>query len=287
MKANSLSICIPSLKGEEFFCNKDCPYCISKMTGMNPVNTEFYTRNIIKAQYVAEAAQVTSVVLTGKTEPLTNMDMVLMMARRFHKFPLEVQTNGLLLTASKIKMLAYAGINTVAISIDSWDQLDTLRGAIGLLREKPITVRLTINLTRDILRLSPEEVHYYELAATMVNKCREYGADQVSFRELTIPDHPIESEASKAAQAWISADLPAGWAKVFLASYDMLLQNKGLEVRSLPFGPKIYMLNGVSCTSFTHCIQEKPANDDIRSLIYYEDGHMSTMWYGSNYGRIF
>ena len=49
------------------------------------------------------------------------------------------------------------------------------------------------------------------------------------------------------------------------------------------------MVDGVSVSWFDNCIQETNVDsDEIRSLVYWEDGHLSTSWYGSSqYGRLF
>jgi len=49
-------------------------------------------------------------------------------------------------------------------------------------------------------------------------------------------------------------------------------------VRSIPFGAKIYDINGISLTYFEYCIQESSSDSNIRSLIYREDGHLYTSW---------
>jgi hypothetical protein len=102
----------------------------------------------------------------------------------------------------------------------------------------------------------------------------------------TIPSNFVETNESREAINYIqSVDLEK--VKTFLEGFNNLILEEGTFVRNLPFGASIYMIDGISATIFRHCIQENSNEDDIRSLIYYEDGHMSTSWYGSNFGRIF
>jgi hypothetical protein len=49
-------------------------------------------------------------------------------------------------------------------------------------------------------------------------------------------------------------------------------------VRRLPFGATIYDVEGISFTHFDYCVQDSNSDDEIRSLIYMEDGHMYTSW---------
>jgi hypothetical protein len=73
---------------------------------------------------------------------------------------------------------------------------------------------------------------------------------------------------------------------IFLRQYYAYLQSNGMKIMRLPYGATLYMVEGVSCTHFDYCIQDSNNDNDIRSLIFHEDGHLSTSWYGSNYGRI-
>ena len=287
MKANSMSICVPSIKGEDFFCNKNCPYCVTKMTGMNPVNRERFLKNFNKAKHIGELAQVTSIIITGKSEPLLDLKTVKHICEIFSEFPIEIQTNGLLLNEETITLLGMFGIDTIAISIDSYAQMEKLASIIPFIKEKGMTLRYTINLTGNILQKNPNSISYIEYTKEILSIVKNYGVDQVSFRDITIPNYAIDTEESRKTQEWINLNIPKKWAGTFIASYEWLLQHEGVKVCELPFGAVVYMYDGMSCTYFGYCIQDSNKDNDIRSLIYYEDGHMATTWYGSNYGRVF
>lgn len=285
VKANSLSISIPSLKGEQFFCNKDCPYCISKMTGMNPVSIDRFVNNFDKAKHLAEMAMVSSVIITGKTEPLTNMSMVKVACEAFSEFPIEIQTNGILLSEKVIHALDDLRVDTVAISVDSIEQIHSLKKAISVIRELGMTVRFTINLTNDTI--NSYEGDLTERVKKFIGLSKSYGVEQVSFRNITVPLSPVGTTESLATKKWIEDNVSAELSNEFVNAYTNLLKEKGVKVAELAFGAVIYMYEGISCTYFDYCIQDENNGENIRSLIYYEDGHMSTTWYGSNYGRIF
>ena len=276
MKANSLSISIPSVS----VCKKNCPYCISKMTGKATVDFGNFFQNIHKAKTLSNHANVSSIIISGKTEPLQpeNFDMLKEICKVFKEYPIEIQTNGLSLKLGETqRVLKECGVNTIAVSIDSYSQF---KGMLEILRKayfKSFNNRVTINLTTDIMEHNSTEY---------VNLCKRFGINQLSFRELTIPKFPVDSQESYSAIEYIETIDPLKVA-LFIAEFQEKLKNAGMFVRSLPFGASIYMLENVSCTVFEECIQENSNDEDIRTLIYWEDGHMSTSWYSSNHGRIF
>lgn len=278
MKATSLSICIP-VEGK---CNKNCPYCVSKMTGCSPVTGwNSFRRRLEKARTIAELSGVTSIILTGKSEPLLNLSALEVAAEEFHDFPLIVQTNGRLLVKdlSTIDRLAEIDIDIIAVSVDTVREIVDLKAAAKEIHECGMTLRITVNLSDRIMDvMTPEQV----FAA-----CKTQGIDQLSFRVLTIPDYPVDTAASRKAQEWIQKNVDTEKLSRFFRDYEDLVERHGRFVSRLPFGAKLYDVDGVSCTLFHHCIQESNGEDDIRTLVYWEDGHLSTSWYGSNVGRIF
>ena len=297
MKANNLSICIPNKK-----CDKNCPYCISKMTGQGAEeNQEIFYSNLQKAKRMAELCGVTSIIVTGKGEPLLDMGSLLKIGEVFGKdFPLEVQTNGVRLSQfnvrNNLKELQKFGYNTIAISIDSPLQMNNMMYLTKAIKKLNLgfTIRFTINLTNEML----QRIKYCSIQQTgerainyflkeLGSKEKEFGVDQVSFREITIPNRPLDNEESKEAVEWINNNVDLESIKIFKKDLNSLISRSGVFVRKLPFGASIYMINGISVTHFDYCIQESSYDEDIRSLIYWEDGHMSSSWYGSNYGRIF
>ncbi len=73
MDSENLTICIPPERDGPR-CDKNCPYCISRMTGYIDHNYHMVMRNIDKVKTAAKAARVYSVMLTGAGEPLLNLD---------------------------------------------------------------------------------------------------------------------------------------------------------------------------------------------------------------------
>lgn len=287
MKANSLSICVPVPENlRESFCNKNCPYCVSKMTGYGKVDEGAFYNRLPKVKHLAEMCQVNSVIFTGKSEPLLNMQVLKELGLEFRDFPLEVQTNGILLSDKNIFTLYEYHFDTIAISIDSPKQLGEMFKKIPFIHGLGMTVRMTINLTSEIMG-DPNDK---EKVQRILNLLQEEGVDQVSFRSIVIPNNAVNTLESIEAQEWIKKNIDQDQAEAFMADYQMILAEQGTEVRRVKSGIwqlAIHMYKGMSCMSFPYCVQDSNTNEDIRSLVYYEDGHLSTTWYGSNHGRIF
>lgn len=252
------------------------------MTGINPINRDWFYLNLRKARHMAEMAQVNSIVITGKTEPLLDMPAVEKVCRVFEDFPIEIQTNGILLNENVLNSLAFYKVSVIAVSMDNIKQFNDLKDIFKFIKSKGMTVRLTVNLVNELL-LSKKFSSFSKYLAY----CKENGVEQLSFREITIPNYSIDSEESKVTQRWIKKNVSEVETNKFISRYEKQLKSKGMHLYDLAFGASLYMLEGVSCTYFEYCVQDSHKEEDIRSLIYYEDGHMSSTWYGSNYGRIF
>ena len=91
-----------------------------------------------------------------------------------------------------------------------------------------------------------------------------------------VPKKSVETEASFAAMKWINTNDCSGsyakWGNEFVD-----LPNKSL-IRVLPHKAQVWDINGVSVCFSDYCIQEANSSDDIRSLIFLEDGHIYTAW---------
>lgn len=270
MKSNNLSISIPN-KG----CNKNCPYCISKITGYMKSNNDVFYRNILKVKNYAKLANVSSISLTGKGEPLLNMPDLTLLIKTFNEFPVELQTNGILLNKDTIKTLYNCGLDVIAISIDDgWFYSDELKEIIANIKETGMTARLTINITSNtnLMTYSFNE---------FVDQIKKLDADQFSFRKIVSPSN---ADINDSTVIWINKNVDN--------SYEQLInefknfKDNFREIRKLPYGATVYDVKGISFTYFDYCIQDTNNTEDIRSLIYMEDGHLYTSW-DSKASRLF
>ena len=272
MKAQSLSICVPNMG-----CNKNCPYCISKFTGASTPNRLLIERNIAKVVKLAETASVSSVILTGKGEPLLNIDDIRYFAGKFSDFPIEVQTNGLVLLEQDdlIKELYECDVNVVAFSFDRLSQFDQFKDVISQIKDWGIVVRVTFNVS-DSYNF-PANTRALVLL-DFIDACKPAGVNQLSFRNITIPHNYVHSTASKKAQAahdWIRQNTRNG---LYRELVTRLREINAPLIRSLPFGAKVYDVYGIAVTYFDYCLQDSHTDEDIRSIIFEEDGHAYTAW---------
>lgn len=264
LNAENLTISVPN-RG----CDKNCPYCVSKMTGSVNSNMELMYRNAHKVYNVARAAGVTSVLFTGKGEPMLNIPVLFNLLKEFNDFPCEVQTNGIQLLGAirdgenLITLLAENGLNVVAISMDNDAQFEAYKPVIELINSNGMIVRLTVNLT--------DRLKKYHLPEFAIDYCINSGVRQLTFRHITIPKNCKDSKVGK----WIKEHA------VRRSDFSNALVNimhNGRLIRDLNTGVKIYDFGGLSLAISDYCIQDQDFGSNLRSLIFQEDGHLYTSW---------
>jgi len=270
MKANDLTISIPIDKK----CDKDCPYCISKMTGYVKSNADLFWRNINKIKTIARASSVTSVLITGKSEPFLNTDAISKIGDIFKDYPLEIQTNGIRLNKeiSKTSMArAIEKYNIIALSIDNFETFDKYSMLISILNDNGFVVRATFNVT--------DKIRGYA-CSDMIVKAQEYGIRQLSFRNIDCPRRITDTNEAKKSMEWIIKHKCQEQYDRIINEFNDIKRNMPFcdAVRHLPFGATVWDIDRLAVTTFDRCIQSENNNDDIRSLIYKENGHCYTSW---------
>jgi organic radical activating enzyme len=259
MKANNLTICIDAA------CNMDCPFCISKMTFAPKPDHELFCRNIQKAKYLAKAAGVSSVMITSKGEPTLNMEMVKYVLRIFKDFPTEIQTNGKDITSKMIGEMYFEKLNTLAVSVSGslTEHVDLFEFAHTM----KLNTRITLVLTDNLLNV---DLGY------MIDYCQRYHVSQITFRKATAPSHRLDTAEAIKTYNWIVCNTHEKHKQLFMKLQEF--QNANNTIRKLPWGAIVYDVNGIAVTTIDYCIQDYNNWDDIRSLIYHQDGHMYTSW---------
>lgn len=289
LRSENLTISVPN-EG----CNKNCPYCISRMTGYTHSNWPLIMRNINKVKTNARTAGITNILLTGKGEPLLSLYEVESLARSFgDEFPVEIQTNGLLLLkdfnagqkflAENIRLprqhtflyekLHDWGIDIVAISVDRKKDFKRFVFVIKEMQKIGLTVRLTINISNMM----------FESWTNIFSEIKKLNVNQVLIRKLSIPEYG--SDDSDVVE-WIEMNAPEKLYNNIVHAMDRSIKSRGRHIRTLNTGEKVYDLDGVSVVGIDYCIQENSDGNDIRSLIFHEDGHLYTMW-NSEASRLF
>ena len=261
MKAQNLTISIP-YKG----CDKNCEYCVSKMTGYIESDIDLMRMKVDKVYNLAKAANVTSVLLTGKGEPLLNRDILLEFVKKFQEWPVEIQTNGIWLSKNLwfLNNIMLVGTDIIAVSIDTMEQFWDYENLFNKIKKLGMVVRVCMNVT-NLLKIN----RFFEL---FIKLTKEDLVDQLLFRNITIPNNTSKEHS---AAKWITNNVDK---YNYSDLYHQLMDSNPNEIRTLPDGTKVYDVNGVSVTFSDYCIQDRNDSEDIRSLIFMEDGHLYTSW---------
>lgn len=266
MKAQNLTISVP-YNG----CDKDCPYCVSRMTGYIDTNELLIDSNLDKVRKIAEIAQVSSVLLTGKGEPCLNSDWIKKYCELFRDYPIELQTNGLKLLkeVDLLSILHDAGLDVLALSLDKLEDFEKFVPLFAQARELDLVIRVTLNITK----LIPEHV----TTKKILGLCRAAHISQLSFRQITIPNYvkPQRGKKRKATIDWIHKNVSQDQ---YHNLVNQIIAMEPRVIRKLPYGATVYDIGGIAITWFNYCIQDQHGVDDIRSLIFQEDGHLYTAW---------
>jgi hypothetical protein len=247
-------------------------------------------RNVPKVLSLARTAQVTSVLLTGKGEPFLNYPDVLHFTNLFREFPVEIQTNGIWLAKhgefsseqddTTFQDLYASGLNVIAVSVDDI-RCSHVQEIASSAHDYGMLVRVTFNVTN---KLFP--VGKMGSLKDLVLKCKEWGADQMTLRNITIPNHTGDTTQNE----WIKNNVNPELYKHLIeelkysATGSAFIEGEQKEkpesflVRTLQYGSKVYDYQGISVSYSDYCIQDSSTNDDIRSLVFMEDGHVYCGW---------
>jgi len=109
---------------------------------------------------------------------------------------------------------------------------------------------------------------------TFLTLCKVFEIDQLSFRAVVKPNHTAPNNASK----WIDENAKPEFVDNYVRNIMSDMKEKGRFLRNLPYGAKLYDCDGISTTYFEYCIQDNSGENDIRSLIFQENGNLYTTW---------
>lgn len=267
MKASNLTISIP-VNGN--VCDKNCPYCISMMTGLMKNNPELMQRNMSKVLTYSRACEITSVLITSKREPMLNAQQTAETIDYFKMYPVELQTNGIWLNQNQSSLIHFyqAGLNTIAFSIDSIKQIHSYTKLFAEVVKNNMMVRVCLNVT-DII---PTSMGFSDI----FQEVRNVGSvRQLLFRNVMIPSNVTSGKEYNWIKQHCSIERYTTIAEEF---YALMKDEKKQPLRKLPHGLQVWGHKGISVSFSDYCVQEGNNNDDVRSLIYMEDGHLYDSW---------
>lgn len=259
LKAENLAISLPN-----HGCNKNCPYCVSRMTGYIDNNYYLMNSNAEKVKTVARAAEITSVLFTGKGEPLLCPELSTI-ASHFKDFPLELQTNGILLEEN-LDLLEHLEFSVIAISVDDVSNLHSYEKVVKGIIERGMVPRMTVNIVGEVGKASPESI---------ICVLADIGVRQLTFRRIVAPENPKHKKTAE----WIDENSPLSVYNDFIKNLHSAMMIYGAKlIRTLNSGMQIWDVAGIAILISDYCIQEKSNGDDVRSLVFLEDGHLYTSW---------
>ena len=265
LNAENLTISIPC-KG----CDKDCEYCISKITGLfKSSNPDLMLRKMRKVANTAMLAGVTSILFTGKGEPMLNSRFLYEVLPFFSNFPCEIQTNGQILARnSKARTrhfysMTTLGMDIIAVSMDSPEQFETYQNLFKDIVASGLIARITVNMTN--------KLKDWASGSKIISYCVDNKIRQLTFRQINTPDNVRDSKYTE----WIKQH---AWSKKHFDEFVSDVISRGYLLRDLNTGVQIYDVEGISLGVSKYCIQDYDSGYNLRSLIFQEDGYVYTSW---------
>jgi len=225
--------------------------------------------NLPKVKNLAQAAQVSTILFTGKGEPFMNYADVLFFLKNFREYWTEIQTNGIWLenNIEKLKEIKKFGLNVIAISIDNLSDMDVL--LFQKIKTNGMISRVTFNITKYLNGGAPVTFQ------SLIDVCKKCDIHQMTLRNIVIPDY-IEKENKQTA--WIRENVDPAMYKTLREEMINSCEKDGYLLRDLEYGSKVFDYKGIAVSYSDYCIQDHNNGKDIRSLIFKEDGHVYTNW---------
>ena len=303
----SLSICCPSKTGKCINHCKTCtarqhtnPY-ENKYDG-NHVACIEYWKDVIKRMEYAQSKGCTTVMLTGSNEPQQNRRWLegLYLAMQTLRQPfvnIEIQTTGTLIDDDYLKFLKEFGVTTIALStfnifndatnrniIETCDKTLNVEKLCKKITNLGMNLRLCINITdfaiseihkpnrfttnqKGLVKMTTEDAEAE--VQTILNRCHDLGANQVTFRKMWSAPNTPEHE-------WIKKNTK--YSDMLLNAVKETVKNNGTLLNILPYGAARYDYLGFSIVIDTDSMAKDENNTAIKYYIIRENGKMYSSW---------
>jgi len=269
-------------------CDSDCPICISKMTPSDGLSLLQDWEVYHKALKIALSYGAKNLLITGKGEPLlapVQVTEYLIHSQRANFVRREIQTNGHLIPINfdYLRIWKALGLDLVAISIFSLDNFDNtsfmnvevpgwhLGYTIGQVQRAGLKARITCNLTNG-------NVDSVAKIKELINFCKENNVFQLTLRDIDKPANPTNPKIAKNVDKY-KLSIPQ------LTEIQAFIADNGVRCDVLPHGATIYEVFGQN-VCITTCMGENGNTEDIRDLIFFPKGWLTTSWQNVNGGRI-
>ena len=286
-------------------CNAHCQFCISHITGFDqlPEIKSINFRNFRKAIDLAKLGGTTTLLFTGKGEPLLYPDEIssyMSEISRDNPFPfIELQTNaiivgemiqkqlkGIKLTDKEkalegsLKLWHFLGMTTIAISVIDVEndknkqcylhhrniEYPDLGETVKYLHSLGYSIRLCVMMQRGM-------VETFEDVQRCAKWCKANNIAQMTIR----PIRRTEGELTSKEGLFV---LNNGLSQAAENAIRSGLKTEGTHILTLMNGAheaKIYDLNGQN-VCLADCLTVEPTSDAIRTLIFFSDGKLCYDW---------
>jgi len=260
-------------------CNAKCPYCVSKMTTQEKLNTPVNWRNFDIGARMAEKTGVTTCLLTGKGEPTIYPDLISRYIIKAHQyFPvIELQTNGIRILSDfnyadvdYLEKWYNTGLTTMCISCISHERhknqfifgnkdYPELNELVKVLKEFGYSIRLNVTMVKGGV---DDEGSFMQ----MVNFAKEHKVEQLTFRPVTSPGYGP-------CHKWIETyNIDDDWPSIIAPA-----RAEGVELMKLVHGGTVYDLHDQN-VCISNCLTIDPNDSILRQLIFFPDGHLRYDW---------
>lgn len=293
MKIQTLSVVVGGAA-----CNARCPFCVSRMTGpMNEPETQKENelidsvnwRNLQIASRLAVRGGCTTAMLTSKGEPTLWPRLITSYLEALGKhFPiLELQTNGITLRKSyedgqqdhylntlyTLFNWYAAGLTTIAISTAHFDHSknqEIYGKNYGEINSKLINILHEIGFSVRLCCIGiGGYIGDYISLKHMISFAKELKIEQLTYTSVNFPEFSADDEAAD----WVKKHLPQT-RQIIDCINDSPNASKIME---LSHGASVYDVDGQN-VCINNCLNNNPIDDNIRNLIYFQDGHLRYRW---------
>lgn len=281
MNIQSLSIMVPC----GGHCMNNCKFCVSRMRDDESIfGKEIISATNIPQSYIDRIKYVRdtgcdNMIITGTTEPQQNMEFINALLWRVNKsllkpfYNIAIQTTGANMSESNISFLSTSGVNTLALSVSSfnternWEIIQTPKAArkmtvdelIARGKANGMNVRVCLNLTDEFNPYLPKYIFQW---------ANERNVDQLTFRKIYSSGRITEQDK------WINEHSYKEENFDYIKKY---IKSIGTPIRKLPFGAILYDCMGVGVVCDEDCMAKNNLND-MRYAILRPNNHLYSSW---------
>ncbi len=269
-------------------CNAECPFCVSKMTGIAEIGTKpqpINWRNFEKAAQIAKDYRVGSVVITGKGEPTLFPDQVTEYLSHLEKynFPLiDLQTNGINLDRKsglydpELRKWYDKGLAFVALSVVHYEPEENrkiytphsnnyieLPRLVDKLHQIGFSVRFSVTMFNG-------GIDNAEKTGKMIEFSKGLAVEQLTLRKIAKPNESENPEIGLWTESHLLTDSQFGKIRNHL-------EENGKRLLLSGHSAAIYDVSNQNiCLTNTLTLDVDP--EKIRQIIFYPNGRVRFSW---------